>query len=132
MPCNWTPDYSRDKSNTLRGSRDRERNSLSRTLRNVYGVGRPTVGTTSSVRLHICAVTYMTAISLHVTLNTNKLKTEKPPFFSRLLRRAWGIRRTFLSSTPGSPLGLRRAWGYGGSIFVSNPRVRPHWGPDPN
>ena len=45
-----------------------------RTLRNVYDVGSPTVGTTSSVRLHICAVTYMTEISLHVTLNTNNLK----------------------------------------------------------
>ena len=28
-----------------------------RTLRNAYGVGSPTVGTTSSVRLHICVVT---------------------------------------------------------------------------
>ena len=41
------------------------------------GLGSPTVGTTSSsVRLHICTVTYMTEISLHVTLNTNKLKTQ--------------------------------------------------------
>ena len=40
--------------------------------RNVYGVGSPAVGTTSSVRLHICAVTYITEISLHVTLNTNR------------------------------------------------------------
>ena len=32
------------------------------------------VCTTSSVRLHICAVTSMTEISLHVTLNTNKAK----------------------------------------------------------
>ena len=40
------------------------------TLRNVYGVGSPTVDTTS-VRLHICAVTCVTEISLHVTLNTN-------------------------------------------------------------
>ena len=30
------------------------------------------MGTTSSVGLHICAVTYMTEIPLHVTLNTNK------------------------------------------------------------
>ena len=42
-----------------------------RTLQNVYGVGSPTVGTTSSVRLHICAVTCVTEISLHVTLNTS-------------------------------------------------------------
>ena len=35
---------------------------------NVYGVWSLTVGTTSSsVRLHICAVTYMTEISFHVT-----------------------------------------------------------------
>ena len=42
-----------------------------RTLRNVYGVGSPTVGpTSSSVRLHIyCVVTYMTEISLHVKQN---------------------------------------------------------------
>ena len=40
--------------------------ALYRNLRNVYGVGSPTVGTTSSsVRLHI----YMTEISLIVTLN---------------------------------------------------------------
>ena len=44
---------------------------LKKTLRNVYGVGSPTVGTTSSVGLHICAVTCVTEISLHVTLNTN-------------------------------------------------------------
>ena len=37
-------------------------------LRNVYSIGSPTVGTTSSsVRLPICAVTYMTEISLNVT-----------------------------------------------------------------
>ena len=43
-----------------------------RTLRNVYGVESPTVGSTSfSMRLHIyrCAVTYITEISLHVTLS---------------------------------------------------------------
>ena len=39
-----------------------------KTLRNVYGVGSPTVGSTSSsVRMHICAVTCLTEISLHVT-----------------------------------------------------------------
>ena len=42
-----------------------------RTLRNVYGVGSPTIGPiSSSVRLHIyvhAAVTYITEISLHVT-----------------------------------------------------------------
>ena len=39
-----------------------------RVIRNVYGVGSPTVGTiSSSVGLHICAVTYITEISLHVT-----------------------------------------------------------------
>ena len=38
-----------------------------RTLRNVYGVGSPTVGQNCSVRLHICAVTYITEILLHVT-----------------------------------------------------------------
>ena len=37
------------------------------TLRHVYGVGSPTVDKTSSVHLHICSVTYMTKISLHVT-----------------------------------------------------------------
>ena len=31
------------------------------------GVGSPTVGSPSSVRLRICAITYMTEISLHVT-----------------------------------------------------------------
>ena len=46
----------------------RYRKGTLRTLRNVYGIGSPTVGTTSSsVRLHICAVTYMTEILLHVT-----------------------------------------------------------------
>ena len=48
------------------------------TLRNVYGVGSPTVGTTSSsVRLHICAVTYMTEISLHVALNNQSDSSDK-------------------------------------------------------
>ena len=55
-------------------------------MRNVYGVGSPTVGTTSpSVRLHIGDVTYMTEISLHEPLNTNKLKREpdrRSNFFS--------------------------------------------------
>ena len=37
-------------------------------MANVYGVGSPTIGTTSSsVRLHVCAVTHITEISLHVT-----------------------------------------------------------------
>ena len=43
-----------------------------RTLRNVYGVGSPTVGPTSSVRLliyNVCAVRFMAVISLSVTFN---------------------------------------------------------------
>ena len=45
-------------------------------LRDVYGVESPTVGTTSSSRLHICAVTYMTRISMHVTLNIKKTQIQ--------------------------------------------------------
>ena len=38
--------------------------SFQRTLRNVYGVGSPTVFTTSSVHLHTCAATYVTEFFL--------------------------------------------------------------------
>ena len=54
--------------------------SFQRTLRNAYGVVSPTVGTTSSVRLHICAVTCVTETSLHVTLNTFFFKCLNNPF----------------------------------------------------
>ena len=43
-----------------------------RTIQNVYGVGSPTVGrTSSSVRLHIYVTShYITEISLHVMLSS--------------------------------------------------------------
>ena len=75
-----------------------------RTLRNVYGAGSPTVqshvGTTSSsVRLHICAVIYMTEISLHVMLNSNthtdNLLYTKRPFSGPKTYRKEAIKRPF-------------------------------------
>ena len=54
------------------------------------GVGGPTVGTTSSsVRLHIYAVTYMTEISLHVTLNTNELSVNTGIIGIFLTKNSW-------------------------------------------
>ena len=53
-----------------------------------YPRGSPSVGTTSSIRLHICAVTYMTEISFHVTENTNKLKLK-----TRKRRLNWAVYR---------------------------------------
>ena len=41
------------------------------------------------IRQHICAVTYMTEISLHVTLNTNKLKLKHVLQVSIIWRNAW-------------------------------------------
>ena len=43
--------------------------------------GSPAVGVTTSVRLHICAVSYMTDISLHVSSNTNKLNSTQLTHF---------------------------------------------------
>ena len=70
-PCyDWESPYKK-------GVPCRCRTGTLKNLRNAYGVGSPTVGTTSSsVRMHICAVTYITEISLHLTLNTNQLKLE--------------------------------------------------------
>ena len=48
------------------------------TLRNIYGVGSPTVGANSSVRMFIFMPShnYITEISLHMTLNNNSIDTQ--------------------------------------------------------
>ena len=53
-----------------------------RTLRNVYGVWSLTVGPTSffSPTAHICAVTYITEISLHVMLSNQSLSLSSKKF----------------------------------------------------
>ena len=60
---------------------------------------------------HLCAVTYMTEISLIVTLNNQfTLPSEDSPHFSRYLSRAWGYGEPILGLNPkGHHGGLR--WG---------------------
>ena len=61
-----------------------------RILQNVYCVGSPTVGSaSSSIRLHRCAVTYITEISLHVSLNNQSNSLSLLSF--KILKDNWGM-----------------------------------------